>query len=217
MAFRYAAAASRALPACSSSIADMYDWSWAAAVVAGRARRASASSPAANAAGRRHRPRPCLTTFTVDPPEVLDDRPALLAGEPAELIPRRLAEARRGTARGVSGEGFEPLRPRRRSSFATRTLILVIIIVGAAGIEQPREELLLACERARVDPPTVERLGELPGLARELTELAALVAVAQVIETLRDRALLPGECPAHRARLLARLLPGGKLHQALRP
>src|SRR5205823_3521977 len=104
---------------------------------------------------------------TVDAGEVVENRAALVGRQPAQLLPRRGAELDRRLRIDAAGWS-ERLVSLRRRRLALARIVALVLLERFPRVEQPAEELLLTRERARVEPPVVQRLGELSRFAREL-------------------------------------------------
>src|SRR5689334_16833772 len=97
--------------------------------------RSAASAPPISAALRRI-PR-------IDPLEVLENGAPLVGGEPAQLVPRGLAELHGGFAAGVGVVRLEFVAGLGRRRLTLAGVLAVVLLQRAAGVEQPAEQLLL--------------------------------------------------------------------------
>src|SRR5215207_572956 len=151
---------------------------------------------------------------TVDAREVVQNRAPLVGRKSAQLLPRRWTELDR-RARVDLARRREHVVPRRRRRLAPARIVALFLLERATGVEQATEELLLACERARVEPAVVERFGELPGFPRELRRPLAPRGVTHLLQLIGDAALLACERPRERlSRSTARAV--GHAHHPLR-
>src|SRR5687768_13479712 len=206
-------AASRYLPAFSSSIARSTSGDSVCAAARGATTRTSPSTSAQRIAHRASR-NSLRRRNTVDAREVVEDRAPLVRGQSAQLLPRRGTELDRRPRVDLAGRG-EHIGSGCRRRLTPTGIVALFLLEGAARVEQTTEELLLARQRARIEPAVVQRLGELPRLTGELRGAITPRRVADLLELIGDVPLLPGERPRQGlARPAVRAV--GHAHQPLR-
>src|SRR5438094_3965667 len=179
---------------------------WALSVV-----RCAKSSPTPNAKRTTHR---ALRLLFIDAVEVVADRPALVGGQTAQLVPVRLAELRRALSCRICIRRRELFVPLRRPRFALVAVLALVLLERAAGIKDASEELLLSGERRTVDASSLERVGDLTRFLCQLCGAIAAGAFSHLVELLGDAPLLPRQRARCRLHLRGHL-PARHRHETL--
>src|SRR5690242_18835460 len=104
----------------------------------------------------------------IEPAEIIEHQAPLLGRQPLQLLPGRIAQPRCGAGRS----GPQDLRhvhavPGGGAADALLLLVGLIVREGAAGIEQPVVQTLLALDGLLVEPSRLELAGQLLRLLRE--------------------------------------------------
>src|SRR5688572_9958638 len=166
IAARYAARASRHLPACSNSIAFMGRLDSACA-------RAGTGASAITAIGnvsatRRTLRSDALRLLRIDALEVIEHQPPLFGREPAEVVPARRREPRCRLPVRRRVRRHEQIDPGRRLRFTLPGVFALVTLQRPAGIEHSPEQTLLPVDHVRIERTALEGMGELPRLLGQL-------------------------------------------------
>src|SRR5215207_4208086 len=109
-----------------------------------------------------------LRLLRIDALEVVEHEAPLLRRQPAEVIPVRRREPRRGLAVRGSVRRQEQLVAGRRLCFALAGVLSLVAFQRTPGIEHATEQPLLTFDHVRVDRATLECLCQLARLLGQL-------------------------------------------------
>src|SRR2546423_2699461 len=106
-----------------------------------------------------------LLLWRIEPAEVVQHQAPLFRGESLQLIPPGVAQPRARACRsGLQRRGDVNAVARRRPAHALLAFVRLVVREGAAGVEQPVVQALLALDGPLVEAAGLELAGELPGL-----------------------------------------------------
>src|SRR5688572_12491251 len=94
---------------------------------------------------------PALRLLRIDALEVVEHETPLLRREPAEVVPVRRGEPRRGLAIRCAVRRHEQLRPGARLRLALTGVVALVALERPAGIQHPTEQPLLPVHDVGVD------------------------------------------------------------------
>src|SRR5207302_941754 len=110
--------------------------------------------------------------------EVLDDEPALVGRQTAELRPLGHRELRRRAPRGRAVGRCVAHDAGARPRLALAALVALVLLERAAGVEQTAIELLLPLRRRWIGAEPLELLRELARLLRQCVAVSGRIVVA---------------------------------------
>src|SRR2546423_12824260 len=131
-----------------------------------------------------------LLLWRIEPAEVVQHQAPLFRGESLQLTPPGAAQPRARACRsGLQRRGDVNAVARRRPAHALLAFVRLVVREGAAGVEQPVVQALLALDRPLVEAAGLELAGELPGLLPQGASGGADALGLHPLQLLGQRAL----------------------------